>query len=353
MQKNKKLLIPVTILVAAMLLMAGTFAWTQMVNKVNEFIGTKSPGEDIILHDDFDPITGNKDVYVENPNNVDVFVRIKLNEAMNLTSNTWRPGNSDWQTHTPTDKNCADCGHFNSANKKFHDYFTWTLGGWKYYKPADGSSSVVTDNNIYNGSEPGVYPTPDAQIMTMADYMKTTDAFAKTFYGWIYDTDGYAYWSQPLKQNEVTGLLLNKVTISPSLNDTDYYYAIDVILEAVDIKDIPMWTQRAPASDGSGKLYDKATDLGIQAINYIVGLSESSRSRSFAVQSQETTAIIEEDGNETAEDTEIANNAEDKNTNTDESAESKPDENADAEINVEITDGEDETALNGSDESTL
>lgn len=274
MQKNRKFLISSTILVIIMILMAGTFAWTQMVNKVNEFIGNKTGG-DVILHDDFDPITGNKDVYVENPNNADLFIRVKLNEVMDLTSSNRIT--TGWQTHTPG-ATIPDCGHSNAAGDKFHDYFKWTLGGQKYYKPAAGGSSVVTDNNVYNGSEPGVQLTPNAQIMSMADYMKTTDAFAKTFYGWIYDTDGYAYWSQPLKQGEVTGLLLNQVTISPSLDNTDYYYAIDVILEAVDIKDIPMWTQGAAASDGSGLHYNQATTQGKEALNYIVGLSASSRS---------------------------------------------------------------------------
>ncbi|MCL1858845.1 MAG: hypothetical protein FWF92_06390 [Oscillospiraceae bacterium] len=267
MQKNRKFLISAALLVIVMILMAGTFAWTQTVNKVNEFIGTKTG--DVILHDDFDG--HKKHVYVENPNNVELFVRIKLNEAMKLGSNSWRPTtNSDWHTHTPG-ASCADCGNYNADNHKFHDYFTWTLGGQKWYMP--GTSAVVTDNNVYNSSTPGARQTPNAQIITMAVYMQMTDQQGKDYIGWIYDTDGYAYWSQPLGYQEATGLLLNNVATSSSLYNTDYYYAIDVILETVDINDIPMWTQGAAASDGSGLHYQQATSQGIGAINFIVGLS--------------------------------------------------------------------------------
>ena len=94
------------------------------------------------------------------------------------------------------------------------------------------------------------------------------------FIGWIYDTDGYAYWSQPLKKGEVTGLLLHKVNISDKLNNTDYYYAINVNVEAVDVKDIPMWTQGAASVDGSGEKYQEAAADGKQVINIITTMYE-------------------------------------------------------------------------------
>ena len=90
-----------------------------------------------------------------------------------------------------------------------------------------------------------------------------------SFIGWIYDTDGYAYWSQPLGKGDVTGLLLDNVNISNSLTDTEYYYAIDVTVEAVDIKDIPMWTQGVVSVDGSGTKYTEATVDGKKVIDII------------------------------------------------------------------------------------
>jgi hypothetical protein len=270
MFRSKKLLTSATALIAVAIMMTGTFAWQQMISKTNEFIGNKT---DITLHDDFDPETGAKDVYVENQSVVDVYVRVKLDEAMNLTNNKWRPADDEWQAHV-FGAAAGDCGHENDAEKLFHDYFTWILGGQKYYMPADKSDRIAQDTTVYDGTEAGVKLTPNAEIIKIADYLAKDTEEQEAFIGWIYDTDGYAYWSQPLKDGAVTGLLLNKVNASASLKDTEYYYAIDVKVEAVDIKDIPMWTEGLPSVDNSGITHTKATAQGITAINIITALSQ-------------------------------------------------------------------------------
>jgi len=268
-----------SLLLAAAILMVGTYAWTQTINKVNEFMGSK---EGVILHDDFDLGTGTKDVYVENPSEAAVFVRIRLDEVMNLTSNTWRPSSpkvqSEWETHT-YGESAADCGNTSAAGDKFHDYFEWTMGGQKYYMPGVDSTQVVQDTTVYNGTEPGVKQTPAMSaagggIITAGYYLNTLTAPERDeFVGWIYDTDGYVYWSQPLYKGEVTGLLLHQVNKLSHLSEKDYYYAIDVIVEAVDLSDIPMWTQGLGSVDGSGATYDAATPEGVQVINNIVSLA--------------------------------------------------------------------------------
>ena len=265
--KNKFKMIA-ALLVAIAIAATGTFAWQRAIEKQNDFMGHK---RDVTVHDDFDPDTGLKDVYVENRGNTTIYVRIKLDETMNLTSDTWRPGPNDWVTHT-YGTSATDCGHTNKAdNKYFHNYFKWTMGGWKYYMPGSSSQSVVQDKNKYNGTEPGVQKTPDAQIITSAQFLAMTEAAQKAFVGWIYSTDGYAYWSQPLNKGEVTGLLLHGVESLPILEDLDYYYAINVIVEVVDRKDVPMWTQGAPSVDGSGTKHPEASTDGKEVINIIVG----------------------------------------------------------------------------------
>jgi len=265
--KNKFKMIA-ALIIAVAIAATGTFAWQRVIEKQNEFMGHK---RDVTVHDDFDPDAGQKDVYVENRGNTTVYVRIKLDETMNLTSDTWRPGPNDWVTHT-YGANAADCGHTNKAdNKYFHDYFKWTMGGWKYYMPGSSSLSVVQDANKYNGTEAGVQKTPDAQIITSAQFLAMSETGQKAFIGWIYSTDGYVYWSQPLHKGEVTGLLLHGVEPLPILEDLDYYYAINVIVEIVDRKDIPMWTQGASSADGSGTTHQQAAQDGKEVINIIVG----------------------------------------------------------------------------------
>jgi len=254
---------------ALALFMAGTFAWEQIINHVNEFTGKR---DDVTMHDDFDPSTGQKDVYVENQGSKPIFIRVKLNEAMNLTSYTWRPAAGDWTTHT-YGTTAENCGHANAAGKLFHDYFKWTMGGWKYYVPAAGLEQIVHDTRTYTETDFNAgtaKKTPDAVMITAAGFLAMTPEQQADFIGWIYDTDGYAYWSQPLNKGEVTGLLLHKVTTDASLKNTDYYYAIDVIVEAVDIDDIPMWTQGAQPSDGGTK-HPEATEQGKEVIGIITG----------------------------------------------------------------------------------
>ena len=255
-----KIKMAAALIVALAIAATGTFAWHKVVSQANEFIGTTT---DIVLHDDFDPDTNLKDVYVENTGNVALFVRMKLDEAMDLTSNTWRPrpGTSDWQTHI-YDASAEDCGHANAAGKLFHDYFEWTMGGQKYYMPGSTSQGLSQNTNIYNGSEPGVKQTLNAQITTAAQFLAMTQAAQKAFDGWIYDTDGYAYWSRPLQPGEATGLLLNGVVTLPSLKDTEYYYVINASVEVVDIDDIPMWTQGAPSVANANATLQMATQDG-------------------------------------------------------------------------------------------
>jgi len=340
MQTKRKFLIAVIVLVAAVILMAGTFAWQQMASKLNEFIGHKTG---ITGRDDFNPKTGMKDVYVENNGETEVFVRIKLKERMDLTKNT--NITDPWQAHI-YESSPADCGHLNSANKYFHDYFTWEMGGQKWYMPSDGSSPIVQDTGIYNSSTPGAKQTPAVQFIKAADYLSLSAAAQEAFVGWIYDTDGYAYWSQPLAKDEATGLLLHKVNTDSSLKGTEYYYAIDVIFEAVDIEDIPMWTQGAPSVDGSGATFPEATATGKAVINKIA---------SFATQPEEDDEDDEDEADEIDEIIDFDADIDEESEETEEINEAaepeESEESEESEVTDEIndTDNEPESEENSED----
>jgi len=254
MFKNKRVLAGISACLVCALLLTGTYAWQQTVQKTNEFIGTGGG----VLHDDFNPKTGDKDVYVENLNSSPAFVRVKLVESMHLADNIWRPGPADEFVHT-YETSAEDCGHSNVSGELFHDYFTWHMGGQKYYMPAT-QGPVVTDINTYVSTDPGVMQTPPTQIIKMGDYVAMSPLEQDSFIGWIYDTDGFAYWSQPLANGEVTGILLHKVDTNPILNGSNYYYAIDVQGEVVDKADLAMWIDGAESVDKSGTKYDVATD---------------------------------------------------------------------------------------------
>jgi len=280
---HKKVAGTVGILTVVALLLAGTFAWYSGVNQVNEFVGT-SPDKEIVLHDDYDPDTGQKDVFVENTGSSSMFVRVRLDEFMDLTQNT-APSTVDWTTHIP-DAGIEDCGLSNDALELYHDYFTWHLGGQKYYMPGT-PGTVSQDLNDYDpagayyqsltpAEQAKVAQTPLAQIISMVTYNSYTQAQKTDFIGWIYDTDGYAYWSQPLFKGDTTGLLLNWVDTAASIKDLqDYYYAINVVVEAVDSQDLDMWLSGAASVFDGTKFYDEATPDAKAALDIISAIRES------------------------------------------------------------------------------
>ncbi|MCL2495541.1 MAG: hypothetical protein FWE98_07830, partial [Oscillospiraceae bacterium] len=225
---HKKIALIVALVAAAALLAVGTFAWSDRLTQINEFSGTAADKE-LALHDDYEPETGGKAVYAENAGKGVMYVRVKLDEFMDLTTNT-PPASIDWTTHIPGDdadhphgKNVADCGLSNDALELFHDWFTCTLGGRKWFFPAS-AGGIFQDTGDYSPTG-ATYATLSAEdkakvkqtaefshahdpIIPMAQYMAATPQQQLDFIGWVYDTDGWAYWSRPLYAGDVTGLLL-------------------------------------------------------------------------------------------------------------------------------------------------
>ncbi|MDR1807614.1 MAG: hypothetical protein LBR33_06840 [Propionibacteriaceae bacterium] len=254
MDQKKKALAAAGVLVAAALAATGTWAYTNFVqNETNEVAGTSSPG--VRLHDDFANISSavvnkeeNKDIYVENYGDHPQFVRLRLTELLTRGDSDYLPVNADpadpttWFVHIPrgAGANVAD-----PTDDQFHDWWTWQLGGQKWYLPTtitqDDNPAADQNTTVYDGSEDGVKQTLDStgQVITMADYWALTDDEArKAFQGWVWDTDGWAYWVGPLLPGQATGLLLSAVTMTVIPEASSYEYKINVALQAATSEDI-------------------------------------------------------------------------------------------------------------------
>ena len=248
--KRRSSAIMAAVLVIALLL-TGTFAYVSKTQTaLNEAEGEVD--NDVILHDDFDPDAdfeagAEKSVYAENTGDSPLYVRIRLDEYMEIAGVSMVDGavKSDvdtWTTHVPLNSSTVDdCPEF------FHDYWTWEMGGQKYYMPKALqdlgnilASGAIQDTdatgavNVYDGTEPGVKPTLNAtKVITMEQWINE-GMKPGTF--WVIDADGWAYWAQALDPGDATGLLLSRVTLSP-VPDDDYYYAINVIMQAASSGD--------------------------------------------------------------------------------------------------------------------
>ena len=296
-KKSKSIIAMCCVFVAVLILLGGTLAWTDFTqSKTNRFRGTADP--DVTLHDEFDGV--NKDVFVENTGTSNIYVRVRLDEYMEISGNSFDPSadvrdKTTWNPHAwpqtgdYTDCNCIDDG--NPAHK-FHKYYGWEVTGKKreyrrgtpglvYTKlKDDGTGKLVVDLDgdlMDDGITP--YETAAEQKpITMATYLRLkglaesqlaqdwglaaamTDPADRAIWAalnatgcWILDEDGWAYWSKVLTPDTATNLLLDKVN-NVSEPEADWYYGIDVKLQAVTADDFGKW-EVAPASNAQ-KLID-------------------------------------------------------------------------------------------------
>ena len=213
------------------------------------------------------------------------------NQAESLVYGATYENESTWTTHIPGESDlCAGAEQeFTDSDETFHKYWKWSFGGSTTYMPTfnkDNTSLTADINGTYEGKEgttgryddyvdynTGAYKTtgktdtatyaPEttgaesvtmqethtakktlaASVITMATYNKKSAAEKADFIGWVYDTDGWAYWSQAIEPGTATGLLLDKVEnatrsgkqITPKKSS---FYAINVIGEFVTADDI-------------------------------------------------------------------------------------------------------------------
>ena len=114
--------------------------------------------------------------------------------------------------------------------------------------------------------------TLNACFISMADWLELVkqageyDVAAHGYY-WVYDTDGWVYWSAPVLPDTATGLLLDEIRLHGVMDDS-WYYAIEVKAQFVTADDIGK-------KDGSG-FYDpkdgtNPTAEAEELLEYITG----------------------------------------------------------------------------------
>lgn len=282
-KRRKALSAILAIAMIATMLLSGTLAYYYRTKATNTL---RSAKKEVVGHDDFvvakDGMSYNKDVYVENIGETNVYVRVQLQEDFTLNGKKI----VDTLTHIPAktaDGNTnvtigTATGDSNSGDNDIHKYFTWTMGnvenGAKYYRSAEDpillEDNVAKDNTgtKYVANTDFVRKTAYGPVITLTAYKKLAENpdaelganIQKSFVGWVVDeTTGWAYWSQMLKPGETTGMLLDAVTATnyakTALAGAEYEYNIHVNFESVDETDLKLWKDENENTDASGKLY--------------------------------------------------------------------------------------------------
>lgn len=79
-----------------------------------------------------------------------------------------------------------------------------------------------------------------ARLISMSAWLAMTEeGYDPAEHGdyWVYDTDGWVYWSAPILPDTATGLLLDEISLKAVMDDS-WYYAIQVTAQFVTADDI-------------------------------------------------------------------------------------------------------------------
>lgn len=283
-QLNKPLAL---VLVSVMLVstMLGTaFGWRDFTQNItNRFRG--SGDADATLHDEFDGV--NKHVFVENSGMSTIYVRVRLDEYMQVAEKVFSStadakNKTTWSVHTydnpkhssDRDKLMIDCGH--ADVDQFHRYYTWKMSGQeREYTPGvpgmvytllgediEGKPIVesldpeYSSTHITSETNPPIlmseflalgvdFESFDGDPGLSGDDLELWESINKGC--WVLDDTkpadeggGWAYWSMPLLPDTATNLLLEEVTLRKEA-DGDWIYRIDVKLQATTLTDTERW----------------------------------------------------------------------------------------------------------------
>lgn len=103
-----------------------------------------------------------------------------------------------------------------------------------------GCSADYATTNNYVKVNPNVQHTATvtctSHVISMADWLELSDE-QKIGDFWVYDTDGWAYWANPLQPGTATGLLLDEINLTGAISER-WYYSIYADCEIVTADDL-------------------------------------------------------------------------------------------------------------------
>ena len=244
----------------------------------------------------------NVNIYAENytsgPDALDAFVRVRLEEYMEIGKNAGQDVVQEERAKSLVDSASMTDESTWTIHKEgesvFSHYWYWYMGGETVYMPSFnrnkdsdavetngtcvftnhvqqandyveyGMGDEVTDQAVYDADDNDldegadavlntnyklVNETHQAQstltatcVMTMEQWLDYGGDFTGNF--WVADTDGWYYWASPLSPGDATGCLVSGINMIRQPGD-NWYYGVNAVFQAVTAQD-------AGRNDGSG-----------------------------------------------------------------------------------------------------
>lgn len=117
-------------------------------------------------------------------------------------------------------------------------------GGWDINEIIDGTATLHESYESYVTLEKETHTaksTLDAYIIPMSQYIEwlnNDDPTDDQGNFWVYDTDGWAYWANPIDPDTASGLLLDGISRTDVIINEDWYYGINVVAQFVTADDL-------------------------------------------------------------------------------------------------------------------
>ena len=328
MNRTKLMAAAVSTVLSGALLLGGTMAWQSISQEATNIVASiVNPGGR--LHDDFNG--SNKDVYVENFADEELYARILIKEYLEVGIDAGRLNAEGRNVEVitkdvngnPSDYENMDTWpiHRYSAEDSTSAYWTWELGGMTDYMPtfnmnkdsvkadingtiegenglpyddyidwtagdiATGTEVMDADTNSYDeyaynegaaGTNYLVYEnvthtaksTAYAEVITMARWNELSAEEKTARDYWVVDTDGWAYYSRAIPPHSASGLLLSGIT--QTVKDHSFYYAIHVIAQFVTQDDVGT----PEGEDGYFSEGEQPTEAALKLLREIGAITE-------------------------------------------------------------------------------
>lgn len=133
------------------------------------------------------------------------------------------------------------------------------------------------------------------EVMTMSEYISRLYAPEDDFDGtgnfWVWDTDGWAYWANPIDPETATGPLLTGLERTDAIINQDWYYAINVVAQFITGDDLGRANQTGFYEDEGSKPTGNALAL-LNAIGVDVGTTVNNEEELLKAMAQGESAII-------------------------------------------------------------
>jgi len=100
-----------------------------------------------------------------------------------------------------------------------------------------------------------------ADVILMDAWLALSDDEKATTFAWVYDTDGWAYWSQAIQPGQTTGLLLSGISQARTPDDS-WYYGINVVGQFATSSDLSAFeNEGGTLTDGAKELLGFAAEI--------------------------------------------------------------------------------------------